>query len=428
MIPQTPTCSPDEKRAALEAVLASRSFDRSDQLKRFLRYVCEQEFAGQGQELTEYRIGVEALGRPESFSPNDDSIVRNRAYAVRRKLEEYYGSEAPDAAVRIDLPKGNYVPRFSTVVPAAEAVEPRVEDSRRRAFPWAVAGALICGVGLGALGWWAVERGRLRPEPGAVLRAAWGDLLRSGETVLISVATPPQSFIREFPEAAPAVPGLHPVQPSVVEWYRRQRTLPPGEVLLEVPTFNSPLWGDAAGAFRVATMLRQYGVPSELIAERLVTPPFFRNRNVVFFGSPEYSTAIGRLMQRLPLQMGYDRTAGDHIAYETDSGGTVIRRFPPKRDPQSRHLAEVYGLITILPAESDGGQHSTYIVFSGISSAGTQAAAEYFATPNHLETLAGKIGVRGGEPWPKRLQVLVHATTNLTVALNIDYQTHRVAP
>jgi hypothetical protein len=175
-------------------------------------------------------------------------------------------------------------------------------------------------------------------------------------------------------------------------------------------------------------MLRQYGVAPELIAERLVTPPHFRNRNVVFFGSPEYSAAIGRLMQKLPLQTGYDRSARDHIAYEVDGAGSVIRRFPPKREPQTRHLSEVYGLITILPAETDGGQHATYIVFSGISSAGTQAAAEYFATPNHLATLAAKLGVRPGAEWPRRLQVLVHATTNMTVALDIAYETHRVIP
>ena len=41
----SPTCSPEMKRAALEAVLASSAFDRSEQLKRFLRYVCEMEMA-----------------------------------------------------------------------------------------------------------------------------------------------------------------------------------------------------------------------------------------------------------------------------------------------------------------------------------------------------------------------------------------------
>src|SRR5437763_5020230 len=96
------TCSAQEKRAALDAVLASRSFERSEQLKRFLRYICELEIAGRGEEVTEYSIGVEALGRPQDFSPNDDSCVRNRAFALRKRLEEFYEQESPEAALRIE--------------------------------------------------------------------------------------------------------------------------------------------------------------------------------------------------------------------------------------------------------------------------------------------------------------------------------------
>jgi hypothetical protein len=423
MNPPSEACSPEAKRAALEAVLASRSFDRSDQLKKFLRYVCEAEMAGQAQELTEYRIGVEALGRPESFSPNDDSIVRNRAYAVRKKLEEFYAQEAPQTPIRIELPKGNYVPRFAAA--PAQPSAPAKLPARRRKTAAALAGALAAGIVLGAVGWGVAMRDRLLPSPDPVLRAAWGDLLRPGQTVLVSVATPPQSFIREFPKSGTPVPGVHPVQPEVVDWYRRQRRLPDSEMLLEVPTFNSPLWGDAAGAFRLATLLRQYGVAPELMAERLVTPPVFRNRNVLFFGSAEYSAAVGRLMQKLPLQMGYDRVAGDHIAYEIDAAGKVVRRFPPKRDPATHGLSEVYGLITLLPSEGDGEQHSRYVIFSGISSAGTQAAADYFASPSHLEAMSKRLGLRPGEAWPQRLQILVHATTNLTMALDFAYETHR---
>ena len=74
------------RKAALEAVLTSRTFDRSEQLKSFLRYVCEHTMSGSGEALTEYLIGVHGLGRPASFSPVEDSIVRNRAYALRKKL------------------------------------------------------------------------------------------------------------------------------------------------------------------------------------------------------------------------------------------------------------------------------------------------------------------------------------------------------
>jgi hypothetical protein len=55
------------------------------------------------------------MGRPAAYSPEDDSSVRRRAYALRQKLEEVYARELTHASVRIDVPKGSYVPRFTAV-------------------------------------------------------------------------------------------------------------------------------------------------------------------------------------------------------------------------------------------------------------------------------------------------------------------------
>src|SRR5215470_1055795 len=109
---RTDSVTAEQKQAALDAVLRSSTFARSDQLKSFLKYVCEMEIAGHGHELTEYLIGVEALGRPRQYSPGDDSAVRNRAFALRKKLQEFYEREKPDAPVRIELHKGSYCPHF----------------------------------------------------------------------------------------------------------------------------------------------------------------------------------------------------------------------------------------------------------------------------------------------------------------------------
>ena len=101
-----------DKRAALEQVLQSATFVRASQVRNFLRYICEMEFAGRAAALHEYLIGVEAMGRPTAYSPEDDSSVRRRAFALRRKLEQVYEGELADARVRIDVPKGSYVPVF----------------------------------------------------------------------------------------------------------------------------------------------------------------------------------------------------------------------------------------------------------------------------------------------------------------------------
>jgi hypothetical protein len=101
-----------EKRAALEQVLQSATFTRASQVRNFLRYICEMELAGRGATLHEYLIGVEAMGRPTAYSTDNDSSVRRRAYALRQKLECVYATELTDARIRIEVPKGAYVPRF----------------------------------------------------------------------------------------------------------------------------------------------------------------------------------------------------------------------------------------------------------------------------------------------------------------------------
>src|SRR5260370_36924453 len=70
------------------------------------------EIEGRGEQITEYRIAVEALGRSQDYTSTEGSAVRNRAHALRVKLEELYTKELPDALVRIDFVKGSYRPHF----------------------------------------------------------------------------------------------------------------------------------------------------------------------------------------------------------------------------------------------------------------------------------------------------------------------------
>src|SRR5439155_24841864 len=104
--------SDHDKQRALELYLQSRTFVSSEKLRAFLRYVCWMEIEGRGEQITEYRIAVEALGRSQDYATTEDSAVRNRAHALRVKLEELYAKELPDAPVRIDFFKGSYRPHF----------------------------------------------------------------------------------------------------------------------------------------------------------------------------------------------------------------------------------------------------------------------------------------------------------------------------
>jgi hypothetical protein len=112
-----------EKRAALEQVLQSATFTRASQVRNFLRYICEMEIAGRGAALHEYLIAVEAMGRPAAYSTDSDSSVRRRAYALRQKLESVYANELTEARIRIEVPKGSYVPRYVAFEPVSDRAE-----------------------------------------------------------------------------------------------------------------------------------------------------------------------------------------------------------------------------------------------------------------------------------------------------------------
>jgi hypothetical protein len=108
-----PTISKLEaERAEVDDILSSGVFGRTNNPVRLLTFVCEKYFEGAVDEIKEYSIAVHALGRPESFDPQVDTIVRVTAHALRKRLEDYYRSAGAEHTVHICLPPGHYVPKF----------------------------------------------------------------------------------------------------------------------------------------------------------------------------------------------------------------------------------------------------------------------------------------------------------------------------
>ena len=92
--------------------MSSGVLGRTNNHVRLLSFVCEKYFEGAIDEIKEYSIAVHALGRPESFDPQMDTIVRVTAHTLRKRLEDYYRSAGAEHAVHICLPPGHYVPKF----------------------------------------------------------------------------------------------------------------------------------------------------------------------------------------------------------------------------------------------------------------------------------------------------------------------------
>jgi len=99
-------------RHHLKEVIASHAFAGSKRTQDFLHLIVEHALEGEVDSLRERMIGAEMFGRPIGYDTGNDSVVRVKATELRKKLAEYYLETARKPVVRIELPRGSYVPRF----------------------------------------------------------------------------------------------------------------------------------------------------------------------------------------------------------------------------------------------------------------------------------------------------------------------------
>ncbi|MFN7935928.1 MAG: hypothetical protein U0R19_21540 [Bryobacteraceae bacterium] len=110
----------------LEKILSSPAFARSERTSQFLRFIMDRWLDGREAELKEYLIGSEVFARGEHFDSRTDPVVRTQAHRLRAALQTYYEEEGASTTLRIEVPKGSYIPqvRAITIEPVA-AVPPQ---------------------------------------------------------------------------------------------------------------------------------------------------------------------------------------------------------------------------------------------------------------------------------------------------------------
>jgi adenylate cyclase len=127
----------EEVLEELERVLASRDFDASPRSRTFLRYVVGETLAGRQDRLTQQAIATTVFDRREDFDPTVDPIVRIQAGRLRRSLERYYLLAGTADPVRIELPRGTYVPVLRWPIPlAGPTSEPDLERASAPVEDW----------------------------------------------------------------------------------------------------------------------------------------------------------------------------------------------------------------------------------------------------------------------------------------------------
>ncbi len=390
-----PDVSPDEIEAELQSVLRSSSFERSDKLQSFLRFICELTLRGEGSRINEYLIGSEVFRRGAGYSPSEDSVVRRQAHTLRQKLHEFYAGEGSTHSLRIELPVGRYVPNFRRIkedtVEAVEVAVPVppltvVKDNS----PWRMVWMAMAGASLLAAGYFWGSASFAPASPSLAVESAtreiWGPWMDPVRPAVICFSTPMTAIIKHFeqplpPDTQPKRFRAHPVDEQL---YRQSFQTPAGGAFYFTPAVNQTKVGEAVAGVQLSALLTRLHIPVRTTQSRFVSWEDLRTDNMILLGHDEDNKWLDPLLDKAPFRL--TRSIGKRqraIINVTPRPGEAAD-YTINYAADEREGDQEFALISMLPGMTPG---QTLLLVSGLNAQATQAATEFLAAEQSLAQL-----------------------------------------
>ena len=403
----------EEIRAQVERVVRSKAFETSEVHRRLLQYLADKTIQGEADRLKEYTIGLEAFGKPDSYDPRHDSIVRLQVGRLRQKLTAYYQNEAATDDLVISLPKGGFKLNFQVIhTETPAAADPWVSHRRLRIVGAALAVVLIWALAATIL---LVSR---RSVPAAALwspelETLWAPLLESRRSLLLCLGAP--MFVR--------VPfwGFFR-DPRSNDWDEVDRSDRIAELRKSRPEAElSPNYsftgvGEASAGVLLAKLLASRKSDLLLTRSNLLSWQQISDHDIIFVGPPKFN----RQLQANALTQD--------IVVEPDG----IRNLKPRAgEPvylEDRIVAgkisegETHALISRLPGISGVGE---LLLLAGNASPDTLAAAEWLTQPWRAKELVGKLRTPAGA-LPRYFQIVIKVSFKQGIPVSSAYLFHHV--
>lgn len=430
-----------ENLEQLERVLQSRALHGSENLRAFLKFVVLKTLDHQDSQLKEYTIATEVFGRGNSYDSRNDSVVRVQAGRLRVKLQEYYTTEGKHDKVLIDLPKGHYTPSFAysetNGVERANAAPARLDAvaaqapaaqkplARARRLRWLLGAMAALCVGLTAL---VIIVGlKSSPSPGAATDKApvasevqaavplWADFLRSPEPVLVAF-----SNTKFQGTAETGMRLLNPITGAGAAETNRDAAI----------TEHYTGVGEVMGVYALGEFFYKAGRSIRVKRSLLLTWDDLKTTDIVILGSPAENNMLRDLPQQQDFIFRLTKDANDTSAFgvvNPKPGPGEQRAYLARQEGPSRsQISEDYAVISLLRGLDENRR---LLILAGITTFGTQAAAEYVTKPEHIKDLIAHLNTAPpGQPpkLPPYFQVLVKVKVNGGVPVQVAYVTHHV--
>jgi hypothetical protein len=442
--PVEPNLEPSsaERLHQVNLILDSRSFRNAPLLRKFLQFITSESALGKRDDLSEYVIATQVFGRPSSFDPASDTIVRTQAYRLRTKLKEYYETEGKKEQVIVQVPKGHYAPSFSfrkesgpelvedetgQHISAVEELKPPAGSKRLMVMAAFVVVALAFIGGVVAGRRWFPQRTPLNtpqivPEP---LASFWRDFA-GGREVLIAYTsaaffeTENGDLLRFHHGQADADRG------STVGKGAISSVVDPALVTRAGPLYYEKGFtgtGEVLAASRLTSLLTQLGASVRIKRSELITVDDLQSYDIIFLGSPwgnrlleEWNTP-----RRFSFQMPPKPPLlwkGVIVDAKPSSGST--RSYATERDPETQVIRAEYALFDVLPGRAPGRR---IIVLAGLSTTGTEGAAEFATSADglrHIMDLEGS--AQKTDAFPRYFEALLRVEAEKGLeAINVKY-------
>ena len=409
----------EANQTQIQRILHSKVFRTSEVQRNLLSYLAEKSMAGTADSLKEYTVGLDVLGKPPSYDPRQESVVRMHVARLRQKLAEYYRTEGALDPIIVDLPKGGFKVTFESrplVVPEM-APSPPSSHRRERILAACLAVTIACGGYFGAR-LWLIERGQ-GPVAGSrsasawtpELQQLWDPLLSSNRRLMVCLSTP--LFIR--------IPGFGFVrQSSSNDWSDGpdSKNLSSLNEALHVsgaePIYGFTGVGTASGAFLLGQFLAQRKQDVLLTRSDLISMPEIAMDNVVFLGP-----MAGKQMEAIPVdqQLVLDQQGIRNLKPRPGEPAFISDRAPQG----AQDVQESHALITQVPGLYGNGQ---ILYFSGNQIPSVMAAVQAFTDPTLARRIVSKLKGANGS-LPHSYQVVLKVRSMDDMPIDISYVFHK---
>jgi hypothetical protein len=404
-----------EIRAELDRVLQSRALEGSETRRALLRYLAEKSLAGHGEQLKEYTIAVDALGKPSTYDPRHDSTVRIQVGRLRQKLVEYYAGEGARDPVLIGLRKGSYRMDFQPASGAAVHVP--------EATSWRTVALTAALLALVAIGWAvyatvALRRLRIETEPvreawSSELGEIWGPIIEGGRPVVVCVGAP--TFVNFSSHVFLRVSGANNWEDTVnsPKFEAVKRAFPDATT---VPWHSFTGVGEANGAFLVGELLSSRSSKISFTRSDLLSFQEMSDSNAIFIGPPKFNAQLSAIPIKPAMVM---ERSGVRLL---EPGRNELAMYTDHFIPGADFDGESYALISRTPGLSGNGE---LLVLGGNGTPDTLGAAQWVTQPNRARQLCSHLRLPSGQ-LPRYFQALVRVRFKNGVPVDSSYVLHRV--